>query len=50
MFKPLNDAEVTKLKKLADEFRPSMDKTVVLAWGEDVSKALKSALKRIGAE
>jgi hypothetical protein len=46
--KPMTVSELEKLKKLANEYRPGMDKLVVHAWGHDVSILLKSYLARIG--
>ena len=46
--KPPTSAELEKLKKLALEYRPMMDKNVVHGWGHDLSTALKAYLKRIG--
>jgi hypothetical protein len=48
--KPFTSSELERIKKLANEYRPSMDKTVVHAWGEDVAKLLRSYLTRIGEQ
>ncbi len=50
VIKPFNATELEKLKKLAAEYRPSMDKAVVHAWGHDVTTLLKGYLARIGEQ
>lgn len=50
VIKPFSAAELDKLKKLTAEYRPSMDKTVVHAWGHDITALLKGYLARIGEQ